>query len=126
MNRMGESDQKSGWSFWELIPLVCLLGFVAAVVIPKHYDHYPNTSPANACINNLRQIDTAINEWARENGKTNGTVVTENDIKPYIKLNSKSNVPGCPSGGKYIYGKVGDIPQITCSLSTATPAHKLP
>jgi hypothetical protein len=83
-------------------------------------------SCSNACVNNLRQIDAAINEWALEQGKTNGTVVTEDDVKPYIKLNSKGKVPGCPDGGKYIYGKVGDIPQISCSLSTATPAHKLP
>jgi hypothetical protein len=83
-------------------------------------------SCSNACVNNLRQIDAAINEWALEQSKTNGTVVTEDDIKPYIKLDAHGNVPKCPDGGKYTFGRVGDTPQITCSLSTATPAHKLP
>ena len=78
----------------------------------------PVTSPANACINNMRQIDGAINEWALEKGKTNGTVVTANDITNYVKLNQYGKIPPCPSGGKYTYGKVGDIPQISCSLST--------
>jgi len=73
----------------------------------------------------MRQIDAAINEWALVNGKTNGTVVVANDITNYIKLNSKGQIPPCPSGGKYTYGKVGIYPQITCSLSNAIPQHHL-
>jgi hypothetical protein len=61
-----------------------------------------------------------------ENKKTNGTVVNWNDIKPYIKLNSSGNIPGCPKGGKYTLGKVGDTPQVSCSLSTLTPGDFLP
>jgi len=74
----------------------------------------------------MRQIDGAINEWALEKGKTNGTVVTANDITNYIKLNRYGKIAPCPSGGKYTYGKVGDNPQISCSLSTANSPHKLP
>ena len=71
----------------------------------------------NACINNLRQIDAAKNEFALEKGKANGTVVTEDDIKPYIM---GGTFPTCPSGGKYTIGKVGETP--TCSI----PGHALP
>jgi|GEM_PF-1663942 len=74
----------------------------------------------NACINNLRQIDGAINEWALEKGKAKGAVVTEADIKPYIKLDASGNLPKCPAGGKYTLGKVGEVP--TCSI----PGHALP
>jgi hypothetical protein len=120
---MGESEQNSGWGGWEIIVLVCIVGFVAAVAIPRH--HYPNTSPANTCINNLRQIDAAKSEWALEKGKTNGTVATENDIKPYIMLNQYGRIPPCPSGGKYTIGKVGDKP--TCSIDTnSIQPHVLP
>lgn len=68
----------------------------------------------NVCINNLRQIDGAINEWALEKGKTNGTVVTEADIKPYLKLDASGNLPKCPGGGTYTLGKVGGHP--TCTI----------
>ena len=74
----------------------------------------------NACINNLRQIDGAINEWALEKGKKNGDPVTEADIKPYIKLDASGNLPKCPAGGTYTLGKVGEHP--TCSI----PGHVLP
>ncbi|HEY1718269.1 MAG TPA: hypothetical protein VGH42_08250 [Verrucomicrobiae bacterium] len=74
----------------------------------------------NACINNLRQIDGAKNEWALEKGKKAGDAVTEADIKPYIKLDADGNLPKCPSGGTYTIGKVGENP--ACSI----PGHALP
>ena len=77
-------------------------------------------SQRNACINNLRQIDAAKNEFALEKGKANGTAVTEADIKPYIKLDANGNLPKCPAGGKYTIGKVGELP--TCSIA----GHTLP
>ena len=125
---MSESGNKSS----ELDPLiwvaaVALIGvLVWFLIIGQNPNGGSHTSPANACINNMRQIDGAINEWALENGKTNGTVVTPNDITNYIKLNRYGKIPPCPSGGKYTYGKVGDTPQISCSLSTGNPPHVLP
>ena len=77
-------------------------------------------SQRNACINNLRQIDAAKNQYALEKGNANGTALTEDDIKPYIKLDADGNLPKCPSGGKYTIGKVGENP--TCSI----PGHELP
>jgi hypothetical protein len=71
----------------------------------------------NACINNLRQIDGAKNEWALEKGKKNGDPVTEADIKTYIQ---GGKLPVCPGGGKYTIGKVGELP--TCSIA----GHALP
>jgi hypothetical protein len=47
----------------------------------------------NTCINNLRQIDAAKNQWA-ENGKTADAVPTAQDIAPYIKLDANGNIPG--------------------------------
>ena len=74
----------------------------------------------NACINNLRQIDAAKNQWALENNKTVGAVPTAQDIAPYVKLDANGNISGCPSGGTYTIGAVGVPP--TCSI----PGHVLP
>jgi hypothetical protein len=78
------------------------------------------TSGTIPCRNNLRQIDGAISTWGYENHKTNGTPVTFDDIKPYLKLNSKGEIPSCPDGGKYILYAVGAIPQVICSWGTNT------
>lgn len=74
-------------------------------------------SQRNACINNLRQIDGAKNEWALEKGKKKGDPVTEADLLPYLQ---GGVFPKCPAGGTYTIGKVGEKP--TCSI----PGHVLP
>jgi len=101
-----------------------VLPLMMAIAIPN-FVKARATSQANACINNLRQIDAAKNEWALENNKTNGTPVTVADIKPFIKLDASGNLPKCPAGGTYTIGVIGEPP--TCSLgTTVTPAHVLP
>jgi methyl-accepting chemotaxis protein len=71
-------------------------------------------SARNTCINHLRQIDAAKNEWALENNKTVGAIPTATDIAQYIKLDADGNIPGCPSGGIYTIGAVGVPP--SCSI----------
>jgi hypothetical protein len=96
---------------------VCLLfGFVALIVVPA-FVAGTRFRQANPCYNNLRQIESAKNEWALENGKTNGTLVTENDIKPYIMLNTNGDFLKCPLGGTYTIGRVGEDPK--CSIGTS-------
>ncbi len=87
------------------------------------------TSQANACINNLRQIDAAVNEWALERGKKtgDGPASLTSDLTPDIKLNANGSIPECPAGGSYTVGTVGATPQVTCNLSnTVNPPHQLP
>jgi regulator of replication initiation timing len=77
-------------------------------------------SPAaqlNACINNLRQIDAAKQQWALENSKTADAVPSAQDLLPYF---SNLVFPVCPSGGAYTINAVGVPP--TCSV----PGHVLP
>jgi hypothetical protein len=130
---MPESKKISAWGFREIIVLIIVVGFFLAISVPN-FIREPVTSPANACINSLRQIDAAKNQWALEHSAKSNDVVTIDDIRPYIesernnpfiKLDAKGNLPKCPSGGTYTIGKVGENP--TCSLgTTVTPAHVLP
>jgi len=67
------------------------------------------------CINNLRQIDAAAQQWALEHGKRDGDHIDyPNDLKPYLSVDYPKGVPLCPDGGVYILNKVGDKP--TCSI----------
>jgi len=102
------------------------MGFFVWITIPRQFSGSRFRSPANTCINNLRQIDAAANEFAREKGKTNGEPINfPDDLTPYIKLNEYGKIPPCPSGGTYSIKKVGEPP--ICSLgTTVTPAHVLP
>jgi hypothetical protein len=77
-------------------------------------------SERNTCINILRQIDAAKQQWALEFNKTADAIPTEQDLTPYLKLDASGNFPRCPSGGAYTIGAVGVPP--TCSI----PGHVLP
>jgi RNA polymerase sigma factor (sigma-70 family) len=72
----------------------------------------------NECINNLRQIDGAMQQCALENNMTVTSVVTAEQITPYL-VRPNGQFPRCPSGGTYTFGSVTNLP--TCSI----PGHAL-
>ncbi len=98
-----------------LLPAVAVPGILAAIAIPN-FVKARATAQQNACINNLRQMDAAKNQWSLEKRKNNGDVPTAADITPYL---FKNQLPVCPAGGSYTIGPVGETPR--CSI----PEHSL-
>ena len=124
--KTNKTSRKAAFTLVEIMIVVAIIGLLAAIAIPN-FIRARATSQCNACINNLRQIDAGINEWALENGQSNGATVTSpQTVSGYIKLNSASSVPGCPAGGTYTTSTVGATPQIKCGFSSLTPGHFLP
>ncbi len=75
---------------------------------------FGNRLSANACINNLRQLDGAKEQWALEHGKKPGAVVTWKDIAPYLGRRARAARPWCPRGGVYRLGRLDETPK--CSI----------
>jgi len=95
---------------------VVFLPMMLAIAIPN-FVHARNTAQMNMCINNLRMIDSAKQQWALENNKKGTDTPTKADIAQYLK---NGQFPVCPAGGTYTIGVVSNAP--TCSISK----HKLP
>ena len=104
---------KSGFSLLEIMIVVTIIGFLAGLAFPA-FMKARSTSQRTRCIDNLRQIDGAKDQWAVENYANNGDEVVggETAIAPFFKR----GWPTCPGGGGYTLNPVGEDP--ICSLNS--------
>jgi prepilin-type N-terminal cleavage/methylation domain-containing protein len=107
-------NKTHGFTLVEIMIVVAIIGLLAAIAIPN-FVRARSTSQKNACINNLRQIDGAKQQWALENKAVDTSTPANTDITPYLKGNT---MPSCPANGSYTLGSVATSP--SCNISGHT------
>ena len=101
----------------EIMIVVLIIGILMAIAVPN-FVRARNSSRMNTCIANLKQIDSAKEQWAMDNKADTGASVGFTDLvgsTAYMKAQ-----PSCPSGGTYTVNPIGTSP--ACSTS----GHALP
>jgi hypothetical protein len=105
-----------------VVAVVAVYLFLLCAVVLPNFIRARSTSAQNACINNLRQIDGAKQQWALENNITNDAKPSWANVQPYMGRGSQGESPKCPQGGTYILGRLSELP----SCSIGGPRHTLP
>jgi len=119
--------RKAGFTLVEIMIVVAIIGLLAAIAIPN-FVRARTTSQANACISNLRIIDSAKAQWALENHKTNTDTPLGTDIQPYMGRGSAGELPTCPNDGSQTFATSYQANNVAtkpaCLILPAT--HSLP
>lgn len=106
----------------EIMIVVALIGLLATIAIPN-WVHARTHSQTQVCINNLRQIDGAKQQWAIETKQSPSATPSFADIAVYLKQSAT-----CPAGSvtatfddTYTMGTIAVKP--TCKID---PKHVMP
>jgi prepilin-type N-terminal cleavage/methylation domain-containing protein len=86
---------KAGFTLVEIMIVVAIIGLLAAIAIPN-FVRARTTAQANACVNNLRQIDGAKQQWALENKAAPTASPQDTDIQPYMGRGTNGSPVTCP------------------------------
>jgi prepilin-type N-terminal cleavage/methylation domain-containing protein len=106
------TSRNAGFTLVEIMIVVAIIGLLAAIAIPN-FVRARNTSQTNACINNLRQIDSAVQQWALETGQPDTATPTA-VVYAYIK---GGVVPKCPANGTYALPATVGTNSPTCTIA---------
>jgi hypothetical protein len=93
-----------------ILEVILLLG----MLVPN-FAHPPSEPDAHAtCINNLRQIDNAKQQWALEHQAPLSAIPIWHNIRRYLGRGTDGPIPKCRAGGVYTIGALSNTP--TCSI----------
>ncbi len=109
---------RKGFTLVEIMIVVAIIAMLAGIGIPSFLKSRTE-SRKSACINNLRLLDHAKQQWAT----TTGALETATPDVTAINIYLKNGAPTCPAGGTYTYGAINALP--TCSLSASPTLHAL-
>jgi prepilin-type N-terminal cleavage/methylation domain-containing protein len=129
------SKNRGGFTLVEIMIVVAIIALLAAIAVPN-FLRARKRSEASRVLEDLRMIDSAIDQYAIENNLPSGSAVAWAAVKSYIKTGTDLYSSGGTDmfGGAYNNGTAGSttqfsvdgVPQVATStfnsLSDVAPA----
>jgi prepilin-type N-terminal cleavage/methylation domain-containing protein len=110
-----KSLRHRGFTLVEIMIVVAIIALLAAIAVPG-FLRARKRSQASRILNDLRMIDSAVDQYAIETGRKTGDVVGIADWTNYIKKNALLyNTGNSLLGSAYGTQTVDTIPQVPAS-----------
>ncbi len=107
------TSSQSAFTLVEIMIVVAIIGLLAALAIPG-FVKARKQSQGRRIVNDARQLDAAIDQWALENGQKDGDAVVTTSAATYLKSDWKTSDL---LNNAYTIGNVG-TGQVLISTST--------
>ena len=123
-------SKRSGFTLVEIMIVVAIIALLAAIAVPN-FLRARKRSQATRVLEDLRDLDHALDQYAIDNGKTGGFIANFSDLSAYIKTgtvlyNTGADVFGDSyggSGGVFTVDSVLSVPDgAWAALSDVAPA----
>jgi prepilin-type N-terminal cleavage/methylation domain-containing protein len=108
-----KTSSKSAFTLVEIMIVVAIIALLASIAVPN-FLRARKRSQATRILEDLRVIDSAIDQYAIENNKAGGANVNWTDIQAYIKRGSVLYNSGGSDllGNFYVGYSVDSIPKL--------------
>jgi prepilin-type N-terminal cleavage/methylation domain-containing protein len=113
------NKRRGGFTLVEIMIVVAIIALLAAIAVPG-FLRARKRSQASRIINDLRLIDSAVDQYAIENNKASGANVTIADWTKYLKAGTSLYLTGADLlGTQYGAQTVDSIPKVSTSTYNA-------
>ena len=121
------NKNRGGFTLVEIMIVVAIIALLAAIAVPN-FLRARKRSQATRILEDLRMIDSALDQYAIETNKTTGATAIWTDIKAYLKVGSTlynstgTDLLGNSFGANFTVDSIPKVPTATFeSLSDVAP-----
>ena len=107
------NNKRGGFTLVEIMIVVAIIALLAAIAVPN-FLRSRKRSQATQVLEDLRQIDAAVDQYAIEFNKKAGITPIWDDIQKYLKTGTRLYTSGGKDilGGSFNVGGVNSAPKV--------------